>query len=83
MINEFKASNKEKVFRTRESKQNGLFPIWYDTGLKKSEITAIFEVSNVECSFVRFSVIELDLIRSDTLLAQATFPVSLLRQGKI
>ena len=72
-----------KLFRTKESKQNGLFPIWYNATRKESEIVAIFECTNIEYTFVRFAVYELDLIGSDILLAQATFPVSCLRQGMI
>ena len=37
----------------------------------------------METAFLRFSVIELDLIGSDILLAQATFPVSCIRKGNI
>ena len=75
--------SERKVFRTKESKQNGLFPIWYDASRKQSEILAVFECQSLEYIFVRFSVIELDIIGSDVLLAQATFPVSCLRQGMI
>jgi phosphatidylinositol phospholipase C, gamma-1 len=75
--------SERKVFRTKESKQNGLFPIWYDTSRNESEIVAVFEVSNLEYTFLRFSVIELDLVGSDILLAQASFPVTCLRPGMI
>ena len=66
-----------KKFRTKVVTQNGLFPIWYEQTITSAE----FHVSNIEYSFIRFAVIELDIIKSDILIAQATFPVSCLRKG--
>lgn len=58
-------------------KSNGLFPVW-----NKDTEKAIFELINIECALLRFSIFEKnDVIGSDLLLAQATFPISCLRKG--
>ena len=79
LISDYDLSNGQtsKKYRTKEVKQNALFPIWYQNTISSAE----FCVSNIHYAFLRFSVIELDLLGSDSQLAQATFPISCLRKG--
>lgn len=53
---------------------NGLNPVW----LQKQ---FVFDVHNPTFSFLRFTVYEEDMFSDPNFLAQATYPVRLLRTG--
>lgn len=53
---------------------NGLNPVWLQTQF-------VFDIHNPTFSFLRLSVYDEDVFSEPNFLAQATFPVQLLRTG--
>ncbi len=55
---------------------NGLNPVWVQKQF-------VFDIHNPTFSFLRFTVYEEDMFSDPNFLAQATYPVRLLRTGGI
>lgn len=69
-------SCKKTKFETQKSNGNGLFPLWSGPRNASKLVT-----NDLESSFIRFSVMESDVLGKNFLTAQATHSLSLIRQG--
>jgi phosphatidylinositol phospholipase C, gamma-1 len=66
----------ETKFQTTKSRGNGLYPLW--SGSKNSRR---LRSHDLDSAFIRFTILETDLLGKSCLIAQATHPLTMIRRG--